>query len=104
MAQWPIEYKHQKTDHQLAISKHLDGTPYGWLLLDKLRQALQGIQDGKALSLIVGVSRTVVLSSPDEFCSIHVQNHKSFLGTTIKLHMHHISWDKACLKWQTHLA
>ena len=27
MALWLLEYVHQKIDHQLAISKHLDGTP-----------------------------------------------------------------------------
>ena len=77
--------------------------------LDKLGQTLQGVLDGKALIVIVSSSRVIVSSSLDDFFNIHVQDHESahgipFLGSTVKLHMHHLAQDKACLRWQTHLA
>ena len=69
----------------------------------------QSILDGKALGLIVGLSSTILLSNPDDFDSIYVQDHESacgmlILGSAIELYMHHLAWDKACLRWQTYLA
>ena len=89
-------------NHELAISKHSDGTPWGWSFPDELRQALQSILDSKALGLIVGSSSTLVLSSPDDFHSIYDQDHEStcdipFLGSAIELYTHCLAQDRACL-------
>ena len=69
--------------------------------MDKLGQMLQGILDSEAVSLIVGPSRPVVSSNPDNFLTICVQDYKPthsmpFLGSAIKLHMHHFARNKVC--------
>ena len=79
------------------------------MLLDELGQTLKGVPDGEALSLVISPSRSIISSSPDDFFTIRVQDNKSargvpFLGSTVKLHMHRLAQNKACLWWQTHLA
>ena len=102
-----LEHMHQEEDHQLTVTVNLDKTHEGCPILDKLIQALKSIPKGKALGFIIGAPSIIGSSSPDNFQTICIQEHKAtynmpFLKATIKLHMH--VHDKSSLWSQTYIA
>ena len=68
----PLENMHQEVDHQLAITKDLDGTPKGRSFPDEPGQTLQGILKCKAFGFVIGAPGAIVSSCLDNIHGVYI--------------------------------